>query len=95
VTNIGATKVHAGMTVFDPESAANDLTCDSYTSAFSSDGGFSNIYPRPDYQKDGVASYLANHDPGFEAVTGARISVQSASTTVLVEGKIPYPNLRA
>lgn len=44
VTNVGATKVYPGHSVHDPESAANDLAGQPYRSAYSSGGGFSNIY---------------------------------------------------
>lgn len=32
---------------------------------FSSGGGFSNVFLRPDYQNASVATYFANYDPGF------------------------------
>lgn len=31
----------------------------------SSGGGFSNVYPMPDYQKTAVDNYFAAHDPGY------------------------------
>lgn len=70
MTNVGATKLYAGSTVFDPESAANDPAGDPDSSGFSSGGGFSNIYPQPDYQKDALATYFANHDPGYKYYKG-------------------------
>ncbi|KAK5113429.1 hypothetical protein LTR85_010857 [Meristemomyces frigidus] len=70
LTVVGATKVYPGHTVFEPESVANDLAGAPYTTAYSSGGGFSNIYPVPDYQTDAVATYFAQHDPGYPYYSG-------------------------
>ncbi|KUI56412.1 Aorsin [Cytospora mali] len=60
ITNVGATQVFAGKTVFEPESAAFDASWN-----YSSGGGFSNVFPIPDYQKDAVASYFKDHEPPY------------------------------
>ncbi|ESZ95141.1 hypothetical protein SBOR_4473 [Sclerotinia borealis F-4128] len=65
VTAVGATKVYPGHTVFEPESAANDLAGQPYSRAYSSGGGFSNVYNTPSYQKEAVATYFANHNPPY------------------------------
>lgn len=65
VTNVGATKVYPGHTVFEPESAADDPAGDPYRSAYSSSGGFSNIFPIPEYQAAAVATYFADHNPPY------------------------------
>lgn len=65
LTNVGATKVYPGHTVFEPESAANDPAGDPYSSAFSSSGGFSNIFDAPAYQKEAIATYFADHNPPY------------------------------
>ncbi|KAK4539363.1 hypothetical protein LTR36_010993 [Oleoguttula mirabilis] len=70
LTVVGGTKVYPGHTVFEPESVANDLAGDPYTSAYSSGGGFSNIYSIPDYQTNAVATYFAEHDPGYPYYSG-------------------------
>ncbi|KAF7959745.1 hypothetical protein EAE96_001354 [Botrytis aclada] len=78
VTAVGATKVYPGHTVFEPESAANDLKGQPYSSAYSSGGGFSNVYEIPSYQKEAVASYFKNHNPSYpyyEATAGSNISI--------------------
>lgn len=62
---MGATKVYPGKTVYDPESAANDLAGDPYYFPYSSGGGFSNIFGIPDYQSKAVNDYLGNADPGY------------------------------
>jgi tripeptidyl-peptidase I len=65
ITNVGATKVYPGRTVFEPESAVVDPAGHPYKVAFSSGGGFSNIYPVPDYQKDAVDDYFTKHTPPY------------------------------
>lgn len=65
ITNVGATKVYPGKTVFEPESAVYDPAGYPYSVNYSSGGGFSNVYPIPDYQKSAVATYFADHDPGY------------------------------
>lgn len=65
LTNVGATKVYPGHSVFEPESAAEDPAGAPYTLAYSSGGGFSNIYAVPVYQKTALAVYFAQHDPGY------------------------------
>ena len=37
----------------------------SYSNNYSSGGGFSNVYPIPDYQQSAVANFLANHTPSY------------------------------
>jgi tripeptidyl-peptidase-1 len=71
ITNVGATKVYPGRTVYEPESAVVDPVGHPYRSAFSSGGGFSNIYPVPDYQKDAVADFFANNNPPYPYYTNA------------------------
>lgn len=55
VTNVGATKLYPGKTIADGESAVVDPAGHPYSVAFSSGGGFSNIYTIPDYQAEAVA----------------------------------------
>ncbi|KAH6655934.1 putative protease S8 tripeptidyl peptidase I [Truncatella angustata] len=62
LTNVGATKVYAGFSVFDPESAALDI---GKKLNYSSGGGFSNVYPVPDYQKAAVDVFFRDHEPGY------------------------------
>jgi tripeptidyl-peptidase-1 len=50
VTTVGATKVLPGRTVFEPESVASDPG----PFPFAGGGGFSNVYPAPNYQKSAV-----------------------------------------
>lgn len=60
-----STKVYPGHTVYEPESAANDLAGHPYRGAYSSGGGFSNIFDAPKYQTGAIASYFANHNPPY------------------------------
>ncbi|WPH02277.1 Hypothetical protein R9X50_00513300 [Acrodontium crateriforme] len=66
ITNVGATKIAPGKSVHDPEVAANDPKGHPYLDAYSSGGGFSNIYGIPWYQKDAVASYFENYSPPYD-----------------------------
>ncbi|KAI9049521.1 hypothetical protein LZ554_006550 [Drepanopeziza brunnea f. sp. 'monogermtubi'] len=51
ITNVGSTKIYPNHT--------------PYSVAYSSGGGFSNLYPAPDYQKRALATYFRKHDPGY------------------------------
>ena len=57
LTTLGATFLPSGA----------DVSTDSEIAVtrFPSGGGFSNIYPIPDYQADAVASYFANYNPPY------------------------------
>ncbi|KIK97958.1 hypothetical protein PAXRUDRAFT_135153 [Paxillus rubicundulus Ve08.2h10] len=57
ITSVGATQVSPGNSVFDRESACEQVIY--------SGGGFSNNFAIPDYQKDAVSSYLKNHPPAY------------------------------
>ena len=65
VTNVGATKVYPGKTVWDPESAVFDPAGHPYSVNYSSGGGFSNVFPIPDYQQDAVATFFKEHNPPY------------------------------
>ncbi|TAQ90266.1 hypothetical protein B7494_g1422 [Chlorociboria aeruginascens] len=65
VTSVGATKVYPGFTVYDNESAVYDPAGFPYSVNYSSGGGFSNIYPIPDYQQAHVAAFFSDHNPPY------------------------------
>lgn len=69
LTNVGATKVYPGRTVYEPESAALDVSSDPIFD-FSSGGGFSNIFEIPDYQAGAIDSYFKKHDPPYSYYVG-------------------------
>ncbi|MCJ1416494.1 hypothetical protein MMC32_002832 [Xylographa parallela] len=70
LTNVGATKVYPNKTVFEPECAVVDPINEPYSVAFSSGGGFSNIYPIPSYQADAVAKFFADYNPPYKYYSG-------------------------
>lgn len=70
LTNVGATKVYPGRTVFEPESAVYDPAGHPYHVNYSSGGGFSNIYATPDYQQQAVATYFKEHNPPYPSYSG-------------------------
>ncbi|GAB7357186.1 hypothetical protein MBLNU459_g8174t2 [Dothideomycetes sp. NU459] len=70
VTNVGGTKVYPGYSVSDPESAVYDPAGGAYAVNFSSGGGFSNVYPIPDYQAAAVATFFESHNPPYPYYSG-------------------------
>ena len=76
VTNVGATKVYPGKTVFEPESAVYDPAGAPYAVNFSSGGGFSNVYPIPDYQASAVATFFNDHNPPYPYYSGLVTDLQ-------------------
>jgi tripeptidyl-peptidase-1 len=67
VTAVGWTEVEAGMTVVEPESAAEQRLDGLH---YSSGGGFSNVYSYPAYQEDAIRTYFAKHDPPYAHYSG-------------------------
>ena len=59
VTSVGATQIAPGASVTAPEKA-----CD--TRAYSG-GGFSNVFPLPDYQANAVEAWFDEHPPPYSA----------------------------
>jgi tripeptidyl-peptidase I len=70
LTVVGATKVYSNDTVFDPESAANDLAGHPYRTAYSTGGGFSNVYSPPPWQQDAINTYFQQHNPAYPYYSG-------------------------
>jgi tripeptidyl-peptidase-1 len=62
-SQVGATKVYEGYTVFDPESAVLDFAGGLYAVNYSSGGGFSNVYGVPSYQESAIKTYFDKHSP--------------------------------
>ncbi|KAK9417389.1 putative Peptidase S53 domain-containing protein [Seiridium unicorne] len=60
LTNVGSTYIPAGSTVNDPEVA---------TTSFGSGGGFSNVFPVPDYQAAAVQTYYDTAKPTYAYYT--------------------------
>ncbi|KDQ15077.1 hypothetical protein BOTBODRAFT_32062 [Botryobasidium botryosum FD-172 SS1] len=87
VTSVGATQVNPGSNVFEPEGACEQVIY--------SGGGFSNVFPIPDYQKGAVGKYFKDHKPSYTAqqynnsqVTRGYpdISANGANYVVAIEG---------
>lgn len=57
--------MYPGYSVYDPESAVFDPAGHPYSVNYSSGGGFSNIYPIPDYQASFVAKFFEDHNPPY------------------------------
>jgi hypothetical protein len=74
VTDVGATKVYPRWTFFEPESGVVDPAGQPYLKAFSSGGGFSNIFPQPNSQADAVSSFFENHNPPYPYYEGNGLS---------------------
>ncbi|KAF9063311.1 subtilisin-like protein [Rhodocollybia butyracea] len=87
VTAAGATQVNPGSTVFEPEGACEQVIF--------SGGGFSNIFPIPEYQKSAVTSFLKNHPPPFTSAqfntSGSRgfpdLSANGANYVIGIDGE--------
>jgi len=59
VTSVGATQIRPGASVVAPEEACETVIY--------SGGGFSNVFPLPDYQSAAVKSFFADHPPPYTA----------------------------
>jgi tripeptidyl-peptidase-1 len=66
VTSVGATRLYDGQTVNDPESALQANLGPQFE-LFASSGGFSNVFPRADYQVDAVNSYFSTNKLPFSS----------------------------
>jgi tripeptidyl-peptidase-1 len=60
VTSVGATQVNPNSTVYDPESACEQVIY--------SGGGFSNVFPLPCYQQAAINSFFALHTPSYSSI---------------------------
>ncbi|KAK2025215.1 Pro-kumamolisin [Colletotrichum zoysiae] len=88
VTSVGATQILEGSTVHTPESACEKVIF--------SGGGFSNVFPLPDYQKKTMADYYSTNAPpyGADRFNNSRtvrgfpdISANGANYVTAVNGK--------
>ncbi|KAG6375597.1 peptidase S8/S53 domain-containing protein [Boletus reticuloceps] len=88
VTSVGATMVPSGSSVYEPETACEEVIY--------SGGGFSNYFAMPDYQKTAVEYYLTHYHPDYPAdiwnSTGKSralpdISANGANYVVAVDGE--------
>ncbi|GAM86182.1 hypothetical protein ANO11243_041930 [Dothideomycetidae sp. 11243] len=63
ITTVGATQLPVNGTIFSDEVAAQAIFGNG--APFTSGGGFSNIFPAPDYQQWAIQSYFNDNDPGY------------------------------
>lgn len=89
VTSIGATQIVPGASVTAPEEACETIIY--------SGGGFSNVFPIPDYQSSAVAAYYASSAPTYDetqynntqTVRGyPDISANGANYVVAIDGEL-------
>lgn len=59
ITSVGATQIAPNATVTQPETACETVIF--------SGGGFSNVFPLPDYQADAVSTFLGDNPPAYTA----------------------------
>lgn len=87
ITAVGSTYLPKGAKVGDVEIA---------TESFSSGGGFSNIFPRPDWQNDAVSTYLSKHVPDYKSynITDGKIPTK-AGQGIYNRGGRGYPDVAA
>lgn len=86
VTNVGATKIMPGKQVTDPEWGVFDPAGHPFATDFSSGGGFSNIFSRPQYQNTALAalvvSFLYNYCMSTFSLTLALQILRQPSPTL-------------
>ncbi|KAL9616458.1 MAG: hypothetical protein Q9160_008674 [Pyrenula sp. 1 TL-2023] len=89
VTSVGATQIAPGASVTQPETACETVIF--------SGGGFSNVFPLPDYQSSAVTSFLSASAPPFTATQFNNsglvrafpdVSANGANYVVAVEGSL-------
>ncbi len=88
VTAVGATQIKPGASVVQPEQACETVIF--------SGGGFSNVFPLPDYQAPAVQSFFRDHPPpyGADRFNNSQqtrgfpdVSANGANYVVVVDGK--------
>ena len=69
ITVVGGTMLYPNQTIHDSESAMyidlNPPGQDRQSGYCQSGGGFSNIFPTPDYQQQAMATWTKDHNPGY------------------------------
>ncbi|UNI21181.1 Tripeptidyl-peptidase I [Purpureocillium takamizusanense] len=85
ITAVGST--------FLPPGKKAGVDAEHATSSFSSGGGFSNIYKTAPYQRDAVARYLREHNPGYKSYNTSRGQVPHSGHGVYNAQGRAYPDL--
>jgi tripeptidyl-peptidase-1 len=90
LTAVGATYLPTGGSAAKDEEVA--------VTRFPSGGGFSNIYPAPDYQKSTLSTYFSVHDPGYKYYNTSGMNNPPESVTnggIYNRGGRGYPDVSA
>ncbi|KAM3438352.1 hypothetical protein NHJ13734_004225 [Beauveria thailandica] len=86
MTSVGSTAIVKGGDAGDEEMV-------SYW--YSPGGGFSNIFPRPEYQKHAVSRYFESHDPGYANYSTTERQIPYESGGLYNGAGRGYPDLAA
>ncbi|KAL2070575.1 hypothetical protein VTL71DRAFT_13601 [Oculimacula yallundae] len=87
LTAVGGTTLPPGANVKKDEEIA--------VTRFGSGGGFSNIYPRPSYQKAAVDNYLATSPPPYKSYSGVDNANIGSGGGIYNSGGRGYPDVSA
>lgn len=87
ITTVGATYLPSGASV--------QSDAETTVTRFGSGGGFSNIYPMPDYQKSAVQAYLTNDPPPYASYSGINNQNIGAGGGVYNSAGRGYPDVSA
>lgn len=78
-----------------PPGASVQSDAETAVARFGSGGGFSNIYPMPDYQKTAVQAYLTNDPPPYTSYSGTNNQNISIGRGVYNSAGRGYPDVSA
>ncbi len=87
ITTVGATYL--------PPGASVQTDAETAVTRFGSGGGFSNIYPMPDYQKTAVQAYLTNSPPPYASYSGTNNQNIGAGGGIYNSAGRGYPDVSA
>lgn len=87
ITTVGATYL--------PPLASVKTDAEVAVTRFGSGGGFSNIYPIPNYQSAAVSNYLNNHKPPYIAYSGTNNENIGAGGGIYNSAGRGYPDVSA
>ncbi|OAA73957.1 Peptidase S8/S53, subtilisin/kexin/sedolisin [Cordyceps fumosorosea ARSEF 2679] len=84
--SVGATILPKGRKPGDAEAV---------TESFSPGGGFSNIFPAPDYQAAALDTFFTAHDPGFPSYNATDLNIPLSGDGVYNRAGRGYPDVSA
>ncbi|KAJ3473869.1 hypothetical protein NLG97_g10094 [Lecanicillium saksenae] len=86
VTAVGSTYLPKGRKIGDSEIV---------TDSFSPGGGFSNIFPRPDWQNKAVSKYLLRHNPNYFSYETSNGTIPTDTRGIYNRAGRAYPDVAA